>query len=61
MLTNSIQKARAFIEFQLQKFNAYLENEKTREIHQAENNETSCILFLLVVVWIIALEFGKHP
>jgi len=37
----------------------YLEHERTREVSQAENNETAMFLFLLVVVWLIALEFGN--
>jgi len=34
---------------------AYLENERTREVSQAENNETAMLLFLLIIVWLIAL------
>ena len=57
MLTNWTRRARAFIESLSQKFNAYLENERSREVSQAENEETGVILFLLVLVFVIALQF----
>lgn len=54
MLTNSIRTVRAAIASLKQKLAAYLENERTREISQAENDETGCILFLVVLVFVIA-------
>jgi len=36
------------------KLTAYLANEQTREISQAENDETAIILFLVVIVFVIA-------
>ena len=57
MLTNSIQKARAFIASLSQRSTAYLQNERTREISPQENTETGCILLLVVAVLLIALEF----
>jgi hypothetical protein len=54
MLKSWIQAVRAFIASKLQKFNAYLEHERTREIPPAENLETGVILFLVVLVFIIA-------
>jgi hypothetical protein len=59
MLRKSTRQLRAFIASHWQKFNAYLENERTREISDRENNETAMLLFLLVIVWLIALEFGN--
>jgi len=78
MLTNLIRQLRAFIASLIQRSSAYLENERTRlpvrrartqtgEVSQAENNETAMLLFLLVIVWLIALacnhasrlEFGN--
>jgi hypothetical protein len=60
MLRNLTRQLRAFIASHWQKFNEYLENERTREISQAENNETAMLLFLLVIVWLIALKFGQR-
>ena len=59
MLRNLTRQLRAFIEFQWQKFSAYLENERTREVSQKENDETAMFLFLLVVVWLIAFELSR--
>ena len=59
MLTNLIRQLRAFIASLIQRSSAYLENERTREVSQTENDETAMFLFLLVVVWLIALEFGN--
>lgn len=59
MLKRWIQLVRVFIASHWQKFNAYLESERTREIPQAENNETAIILLLLLVVWLIAFEAGR--
>jgi len=59
MLRNLTRQLRAFIESHWQKFNAYLANERTRQVSRQENNETAMFLFLLVIVWLIALEFGN--
>jgi len=56
MLRNSIRQLRAFIASLIQRSSAYLENERTREVSQTENDETAMFLFLLVVVWLIAFE-----
>ncbi len=59
-LKNLTRRARAYIESPWQKLNAYLQNERTREISQEESNETGIILFLFILVWVLALEFGRH-
>jgi hypothetical protein len=58
MLKNWTQAVRAFIASLVQRSREYLENERSREIPQAEQNETAMFLFFLVVVWLIAYEFG---
>jgi len=58
MLTRWTQIARAFIASHWQKLTAYLANERTREIGQAENDETAIILFFVVIVFVIA---GLNP
>ena len=56
MLRNLTRQLRAFIASLIQRSSAYLENERNREVSQAENDETAMFLFLLVVVWLIAFE-----
>ena len=58
MPTRWIQAAKAFIKSHWQKLQDYLANERTREISQAENDETAIILFLVVIVFVIA---GLNP
>ena len=57
MLKNWTRRARAFIASLIQKSKEYLEHERSREISQAENEETGCILFLVVLVFLIAHTF----
>lgn len=59
MLINSIRKARARIASLLQRSNAYLQNERTRQVSNKENAETGCILFLLVIVLLLAQELQQ--
>ena len=59
MLKNLTQPLRAFIASLVQRSKEYLENERSREISQQENNETGLFLFLLVVVWTLAFFLHK--
>ena len=59
MLRNLTRQLRAFIESLIQRSSAYLENERTHEISQQENNETAMFLFLLVIVWLVGLQFRQ--
>ncbi len=54
MPTRLTHQLRAFIASQLQKLNAYLENERTREISQAENNETALAITVAVIIFLLA-------
>jgi len=59
MLRNWTRQLRAFIESHARRLTAYLENERTREISQEENNETAMFLFVLVIVWLLAFELRR--
>ena len=62
MLTNWTQQLGAFIASQIQNFNAYLEREQRLKAQGQEYDPGAGLaLFLFILVWIIGLEFGKHP
>lgn len=61
MPTRWTRRARAFIRYQRMKFNAYLEREKKLDAVQPYDPGAGFALFLFLLVWIIALEFGTPP